>query len=403
MSTFTMPSLGADMEAGKLVEWLVKPGDAVKRGDIVAVVETQKGAIEIEIFEDGKVGKLMADLGQTLPVGAPLAEIVGAGEEVPAQAAEPVSETVSEPTSAPVVTPELATAPAPPPTTIAPAAGPGSSPAARARAAELGIDLSSVSGSGPGGAIVLADVEGLAKSAPAPTPSAPAAGSDARTNFIAEMRKAIAAAMARSKREIPHYYVTHTVDLTAASSWLSAANAERPLEERLLMGALLAKAVALAAREVHQVNGHYGEGGFTPSGEVNLGLAVALRGGGLIAPAIMNADALDLAGLMAAMRDVTTRTRAGRLRSSEMSMGTITFSGLGENGVETMAGIIVPPQVALVTAGAPQPMALVRDGAVVAATAVTFTLAADHRVSDGRLGAKFLLAMDRFLQTPEAL
>ncbi len=209
--------------------------------------------------------------------------------------------------------------------------------------------------------------------------------------------------MARSKREIPHYYVTHTVDLTAASSWLSAANAERPPEERLLMGALLAKAVALAAREVRQVNGHYGEGGFAPSSEVNLGLAVALRGGGLIAPAILNADALDLTGLMAAMRDVTTRTRAGRLRSSEMSMGTITFSGLGENGVEAMAGIIVPPQVALVTAGAPQSMALVRDGAVVAAPAVTFTLAADHRVSDGRLGAKFLLAMDRFLQTPEAL
>ncbi len=175
MTTFTMPSLGADMEAGKLVEWLVKPGDSVKRGDIVAVVETQKGAIEIEIFEDGKVGKLMADLGQTLPVGAPLAEIVGVGEEVPAPAAEPV-ETVSAPTATPVVTPEPAAPPAPPPTAIAPAAGPGSSPAARARAAELGLDLSSLSGSGPGGAIVLADVEGLAKSASAPTPSTPAAG-----------------------------------------------------------------------------------------------------------------------------------------------------------------------------------------------------------------------------------
>lgn len=169
------------------------------------------------------------------------------------------------------------------------------------------------------------------------------------------------------------------------------------------MGALLAKAVALAARAVPEVNGCFGNDGFAPSADVNLGLAVALRGGGLVAPAILNADALDLTALMTAMRDVTTRTRSGRLRSSEMGMATLTFSGLGESGVEAMAGIIVPPQVALVTAGAPQLMALVRGGAVVAAPAVTLTVAADHRVSDGRLGAKFLLTVDTLLQDPEAL
>ncbi|MDE3240682.1 MAG: 2-oxo acid dehydrogenase subunit E2 [Paracoccaceae bacterium] len=382
MSVFAMPSLGADMEAGKLVEWLVKPGDRVRHGDVVAVVETQKGAIEIEVFEDGTVEKLLATLGQTLPVGAPLAVI---GGEAVTVAAPPPVETVAaapEPLASPV--------PVQPP----PAAGIAASPAARARAAELGVDLAGVKGSGPGGAIVFADVVPSAQAAPKPPD---------REALLAEMRRAIAAAMTRSKREIPHYYVTHTIDLGAATDWLAATTAGRPPETRLLMGALLARAVTLAAHEVPAMNGHFGTDGFAPADRVHLGLAVALRGGGLVAPAILDAETLDLTALMAAMRDLTARTRAGRLRSSEMSMATLTFSALGEAGVEAMAGIIVPPQVALVTAGAPQPMALVKDGAVVARPAVTLTLAADHRVSDGRLGARFLTLIDTHLQAPETL
>ncbi len=393
MAVFKMPSLGADMEAGKLVEWLVKPGDTVKHGDIVAVVETQKGAIEIEVFEDGVVEKLMAELGQSLPVGAPLAVIQAPGEagEQPTEEAPPVvPQTATEPV-APVA--EAAPTSAPPDAT---AAGIAASPAAKARAAELGIALEDITGSGPGGAIVLADVETTKPAA------APSTAQD-RGAYLAEMRKAIAAAMARSKREIPHYYVTHTVDLSAASDWLSTANADRPPEERILMGALLMKAMALAAREEKAVNGHFGEDGFTPSAAVHLGLAIALRGGGLVAPAILEADKKSLQDLMEAMRDLTMRARAGRLKSSEMSMATLTFSALGESGVEAMAGIIVPPQVAIVTAGAPGPQPLVRDGKVIAAQAVTLTLAADHRVSDGRLGSKFLTAIDAKLQTPEEL
>ncbi|MFC2969578.1 dihydrolipoamide acetyltransferase family protein [Acidimangrovimonas pyrenivorans] len=396
MGVFKMPSLGADMEDGKLVEWLVKPGDTVKHGDIVAVVETQKGAIEIEVFEGGTVETLKAELGQTLPVGAPLAVIRGAGEA-------PAAPEPSAPEPAPVKAPEPAAAPAkaPAPTAPAPqvaATGIAASPAARARAAELGIDLATVKGSGPGGAIVLADVE---TGAPAAKPAPKPAGGD-RAAALTEMRKAIAAAMARSKREIPHYYMTHTIDLGAATDWLEAQNAARPPEERLLMGAILMKATALAAKAVKGFNGHYADG-FEPSDRVHLGLAVALRGGGLVAPAILDADTLGLPELMAAMRDVTARTRAGRLRSSEMNMGTLTLSSLGESGVEAMAGIIVPPQVALVTAGSPQQMALVRDGAVVARPAITLTLAADHRVSDGRLGARFLSEIEDRLQAPEAL
>ncbi|KFE36194.1 dihydrolipoamide acetyltransferase family protein [Thioclava atlantica] len=395
MAEFTMPSLGADMEAGKLVEWLVKPGDRVKRGDVIAVVETQKGAIEIEVFEDGTVDTLLADLGQTLPVGAPMAQIRAPGEAVPVAPAPPpeAAPEAVPPVKAEEAAPEVPRAPPPaPPVTPA---GIAASPAAKAKAAELGIALETLEGSGPDGAVVLADVEAAAG---AQAPRAPDRGA-----FLAEMRKAIAAAMARSKREIPHYYITHTVDLSAASDWLAQANADRPPEERLLMGALLVKAVALAAREERSVNGYFGAQGFEPASAVHLGLAIALRGGGLVAPAILDADTLSLPDLMAAMRDLTMRARAGRLKSSEMSMATLTFSGLGESGVEAMAGIIVPPQVALVTAGAPGERALVRDGAVIAARAVTFTLAADHRVSDGRLGSKFLTALDAKLQMPEAL
>ncbi|OOY10710.1 dihydrolipoamide acetyltransferase family protein [Thioclava sp. F36-7] len=393
MAVFKMPSLGADMEAGKLVEWLVKPGDTVKHGDIVAVVETQKGAIEIEVFEDGVVEKLMAELGQDLPVGAPLAVIQAPGEaaEAPTQTAPSVAPQASAEPAAPVA--EAAPPTAPPAATPS---GIAASPAAKARAAELGIALESLTGSGPGGAIVLADVE-------ATNPVATPSPAQDRGAYLAEMRKAIAAAMARSKREIPHYYVTHTVDLSAASDWLSAANADRPPEERILMGALLMKAMALAAREEKAVNGHFGEDGFTPSAAIHLGLAIALRGGGLVAPAILDADKKSLQDLMEAMRDLTMRARAGRLKSSEMSMATLTFSALGESGVEAMAGIIVPPQVAIVTAGTPGPQPLVRDGKVIAAQAVTLTLAADHRVSDGRLGSKFLTAIDAKLQTPEEL
>lgn len=388
MALFTMPSLGADMEAGKLVQWVVKPGDRVQRGDIVAVVETQKGAIEIEVFEAGTVGRLLAQLGQTLPVGAPLAEIAGDADAAPEGKEEGLAK-------APDVAPARPVRPEMPTVEPLAATGVAASPAARARAAELGIDLAQVKGSGPGGAIVLADVN--ARSAP-PAPATPD-----RSAALAEMRKAIAAAMARSKREIPHYYLSHTVDLGAATDWLSAFNAGRPPEERLLMGALLTKAVALAARAMSGINGHLLSDRFHAADHVHLGLAVALRGGGLVAPAILDADQLSLPDLMASMRDLTTRVRSGRLRSSELNRATLTFSSLGEEGVEAMFGVIVPPQVALVTAGAPRPTALVRDGVVTARPAVTFALSADHRVSDARLGGRFLMAINDRLQTPEAL
>ncbi|RYH11701.1 dihydrolipoamide acetyltransferase family protein [Tropicimonas sp. IMCC6043] len=397
MGIFQMPSLGADMEAGTLVEWMVKPGDTVHRGDIVAVVETQKGAIEIEIFEDGIVESLDAALGAKLPVGAPLATILAEGAAPPSAPGAPVSKPV-ETTQAEKPAPE-ATMPATPPKAgpVEPGAtGVAASPAARHLAAERGINLASVRGSGPGGAVVLTDVEAAASTTPASKPSKTA-------EAIAEMRKAIAAAMQRSKREIPHFQLSQVIDVEAASAWLATRNAELPPANRILLGALFMKAAALAAAKVQEMNGHYREDRFEPAAQVNLGVAVALRGGGLIAPAITEADTLALSEMMAAMKDLVARARAMRLRSSELTSGTLTVSALGEKGADSMTGIIFPPQVALLAVGAPKRRPWIVGESVMPRLVATFTLSADHRVSDGRQANRFLAEIDRLLQTPEAL
>ena len=400
MSIFTMPSLGADMEKGKLIEWLVKPGDRVAKGDIVAVVETQKGAIEIEIFEAGVIGALLAAPGQTLPVGAPLARLGAAGDDEIATAPVAPKAAVPVPAPAPPVQPAapgaVATAPAAGGTVLA-------SPAARASAAERGIALEAVAGSGPGGAILLSDVE---RHVPAPATAVPEPAQEERPKGkpgldMIEMRRAIAAAMSRSKREIPHYYLSHEIDLQSAQDWLSARNADRTPDRRLLMGAMLIRATVQALAKVPELNGRFEAGPYSPSASVHCGLAVALRGGGLIAPAILDAQALDVDAIMQAMRDMIARTRIGRLRNSEITQGTITISALGETGVDALFGVIYPPQVALVGFGAPRLRPMVREGRVEPRLGVTATLAADHRVSDGRRGALFLAEIDRLLQEPE--
>ena len=396
-----MPSLGADMEAGKLVEWLVQPGDKVRRGDVVAVVETQKGAIEIEIFEEGAVRSLEAKLGEELPVGAPLAVILG-DAEAEAEAEPPDVEPTPEPEEPPApassaadasVAPE---APAPPPDTL-PAGASVASPAARVRAHELGIDLSTLKGSGPGGVIVLSDVEGTGSVA-RPEPKSMPAGTPSQ-----EMRKAIAAAMTRSKQTIPHVYLSQTIDIQPAIDWLAARNEGRSPAERLLLGALFVRAAALAAAQARDLNGHFLADGFHASDSVNPGVAVALRGGGLVAPALMDAPAMTLDETMAGMRDLVTRARAGRLRSSEMTDGTLTVSMLGESGPEMMTGVIFPPQVALVGLGAPQTRPWVVNGKVVPRTVVTLTVSADHRVVDGRQVARFITAFETLIKAPEKL
>ena len=425
MSEFVMPSLGADMEAGTLVEWLKKPGDRVQRGDVVAVVETQKGAIEIEIFEAGVLDHILVQPGEKVPVGTPMATLRsnGAAQEPEPAPPQPPPEVPPQPEPSPParpperryespperpppeVPPELPPSPEQPPVEIPePEAGGGVrirvTPAARRRAEELGLDLSAVQGTGPRGAVSLADVEAVAGRAPAarPVQPMPRAGFDPGA-----MRQAIAAAMTRSKREIPHYYLMHTVDLSRALAWLEAANRERLPSERLLLAVLLLKATALALHKFPELNGFWEHAGFRPGAGVHIGWAISLRGGGLIAPAIHDTDQRSLSELMAALRDLVQRARTGGLRSSELADPTITATRLGERGAESVIGVIYPPQVAIVGFGriAERPWAV--DGALAVRPVVSLSLAADHRASDGHRGGLLLAEIDRLLQAPEEL
>ena len=405
MVEFRMPSLGADMEAGTLVEWLIKPGDVVKRGQVVAVVETQKGAIEIETFQAGRIDKVLVDLHSKVPVGTPLALILAEGEEKPAVATAVPPPAAVAPTAAPSLErPPMA--PARPVSPVRPRVAPGTqvSPAARRLAQERGIDLSTVTGSGRDGAITYADVERRAAEVMAPAvPVAPAERKRAPTLDLGAMRVAIAAAMARSKREIPHYYLEHQVEVTACERWLAEKNATLPPEGRLLFGALPIKAVALAIRRFPAFNGFYRDNKFDPSPAVHVGVAISIRGGGLAAPALHDADQLPLDELMRQMRDLIQRTRAGRIRGSEMSDPTITVSSLGERGVETLYGIIYPPQVAIIGIGKAAVRPWVIDGAIGPRSVITMTLSGDHRVTDGHAGALFLAEIGKLLQEPEKL
>jgi pyruvate dehydrogenase E2 component (dihydrolipoamide acetyltransferase) len=375
-----MPSLGADMESGKLLEWHIAPGDTVHRGDIVATVDTSKAEIDIEVFEDGIVESLLVQPGETVPVGTVLATIRG---QAPGATAPP-EPPAAEPQPPPLVAPEPA--PAPPPQPRVTVERGLASPYARRLAAERGVAIDALPGSGPGGAVLASDLP------------APAAG-----DHVAAMRQAIAAAMTRSKREIPHYYLATPIDMTAALARLAEHNAALPVAERLLPAVLTLKAAALAAREVPDLNGYWIEDRFQAADAVHAGVAIALRSGGLIAPAIHDADRKGLDELMNDLRDLVRRVRAGGLRSSELTDPTITITSLGDRGAQTVFGVIYPPQVALVGFGAITQRPWADNGMLGARPLLEATLAADHRASDGHQGSALLAAIDHHLQEPETL
>jgi pyruvate dehydrogenase E2 component (dihydrolipoamide acetyltransferase) len=463
MGDFLMPSLGADMDHGKIVEWLVKPGDYVRRGDLVAVVDTDKTVMDVESFQEGVVADLLVGVGETVPVGTPLARIT----QTPAETGPPDHEAPPEraasraafsktavpravaPKAPETVAPKGAATIAPPVRHLAHrlgvdtaqihgtgkegavtradvehafAARPGSrvrsSPRARRFAAELGVELATITGTGPQGAVTEADVrratggkaaarvpEARAPAAPALPDGAPeesAKPSEARER-VASLRRAIGALMSRSKKTIPHYYLSTTLDLRSAVDWMQSVNGQRPVAARLVPSALLLKAAALAARDVPEVNGFYDDGGFRPSDSVHLGVAVALRQGGLVAPAIHDAVTLPVEVLMEQLRDLVSRARACRLQRAEMAEPTITVTNLGDLGVESVYGVIYPPQVAMVGFGRVMEQPWAQNGMLGVRHAVIATLSADHRVSDGLRGGRFLARIDELLQKPEEL
>lgn len=384
MIEFKLPSLGSDMDEGTLVAWHVAPGQAVKKGDVIAVVDTTKAAIDVECWHDGVVDRLVTQVGDKIPVGAVMALLRAPGEAVAAPAAPQ-------------------------------GAAPGrqrATPAARQRAVELGIDLAGIVGTGEAGAITRDDVEqAMARGVPdltpnpvpASTPKATPVPAPTMADRATEMRKSIAAAMSRSKREIPHYYLSETVPMRRALDWLRNANAERPVTARLLPAVLLLKAVALTVRDFPEMNGLYVDGEFRPANAAHIGVAISLRQGGLVAPALHDVGSKPLDELMRELADLVKRCRAGSLRSSEMSDPTITVTNLGDEGVESVLGVIYPPQVALVGFGRVADRPWVQDGTVVTMPVLCATLAADHRVSDGHRGAMFLARLRDRLQAPDEL
>ncbi|MDP1529779.1 MAG: dihydrolipoamide acetyltransferase family protein [Rhodoferax sp.] len=340
MIEFKLPSLGADMTEGKLLAWHVQPGDSVKRGQVVAVVDTSKAAIDVEIWQDGVVHELLVPVGDKVPVGTVLATLLAPGE-TPQQASPEVLAVATQ-----------------------------ASPAR------------------PGG-----DVATAAEGKMAPAPS----------QRQQDMRQAIAAAMSRSKREIPHYYLAETISVQVAMDWLQQHNAGLPITERLLPAVLLLKAVAVALKNRPELNGVYLDGQFHPSAAVHAGVAISLRGGGLVAPAIHDVQRKSLEQLMHDLSDLVKRARAGSLRSSEISDATITVTNLGEQAIGSVFGVIYPPQVALVGFGGIVARPWVVDGVVCAQPVLCATLAADHRVSDGHQGALFLAELRDVLQQPHML
>ena len=419
MPDFVMPSLGADMDAGTLVKWRKQPGDFVHRGDIIAEVETDKGVIEVECFAEGNLQAWLVEPGQKVPVGTRLATLgdvaaapMGAQPELEPSAEKapplPVPETVSvmlppAPSALPGAPPLLhgtpsmrrrwreshahASLPVPPPPS---ASRLRASPLARRLASERGVSLDAVEGTGPSGSIVAGDVMASVQAQREQPRAAP------ETNE--RMRHAIGQTMSRSKREIPHYYLSHLVDVQRISDWLKGENEGRPPSERLLMGALFVRAVGLALGKVPELNAHFIDGHIVPLTEVEVGVAVSLRNGGLVAPVIRSASRTSLEDLSTAFKDVVSRARAGALRSSEMRPGSITVTSLGERGVDCVWPIIIPPQVAMVGFGTLSERPMVVDGELAVRTSVVVTLAADHRVSDGHRGGLFLAALARILQ-----
>src|ERR1700757_1376688 len=405
MIEFKMPALGSDMDEGTLDEWLVKPGDKVTRGQIVAVVDTTKAAVEIECWQEGTVSELIVPVGETVQVGTVLATLLAPGER-----AEKPSRKRTRPSVTPAAKPSAA--PSRPrgvsgtPPTV-PQHRRWVSPAARRLAQSLHVDIDAVSGTGPQGAVTISDVEHAAATiehaaATKESVTKPKAKASPAER-AAQMRTSIAAAMSRSKREIPHYYLADEIVLENSLSWLTTRNAQRSIDERVLPAVLLLKAVGIAAQRFGEFNGFWRDDGFQPATGVHVGVGISLRGGGLVAPAIHDVPDKKLDELMEDLTDLVARARSFSLRSSEMSDPTITVTNLGDQGVDSVFGVIYPPQVALVGFGRPAQRVCVIDQGIRVVTAVQSTLAADHRASDGHRGALFLTAINELLQQPDLL
>jgi len=374
------------MESGFLREWRVKPGDVIKRGDIIAEVETRKGIIEIEVFDEGVVGELLIKTDEKVPVGVVMTYILSPDETKAGRQPQPV---IKEEKITSAIKPIEEK-----PKTVPEVQHTRASPLARKIAEEKGINLSNVKGTGPDGAITREDIEkAAAQSGVQDLPE---------RNITENIRMAVAAAMSKSNREVPHYYLQTKVDMSHVMAWLGEANKQRSVKDRLLPVVLLIKAVAKALADVPDLNAWW-DNGLQRKQNIHIGFVVSLRNGGIIVPAIHDAGKKSVDELMKALSDIIPRARALKLKSSELADSTVTITSLGEGAVETVFGIIYPPQVALIGFGGITEAPWAENGMLGIRPVLTVSLSADHRATDGNTGSLFLTALKNYLMKPELL
>jgi len=408
ISEVVMPQMGADMQEGTILRWLKREGDAVRRGEIIAEIETDKANVEIEAYESGILRRILLPEGTTVPVGQVIAIIAAPEDDVSRyeREAAPVAAAGVTPPKPAAAVPERPAAAAEAPT--AEAGRVRASPAARRLAEELGVDLSRVQGTGPDGRILRRDVEAAAKAleaapvAEAAPPAAAPAEAPAAAPAMSRMRQAIARRMTQSKREAPHYYLTMDIDMTEAERLRRQLNEAAEGEVHISVNDVIVKAVAKALRRHPIFNSWFVDGRVQQQEALNIGVAVALEEG-LIAPAILDCGRKSLAEIARASRDLAERARSGVLKAEEYSGATFTVSNLGMYEVETLIAIIPPPQAAILGVGVVRKVPVVRDGENVVREQMKVALSADHRVTDGAQGARFLAELRNFLENPISL
>ena len=403
-TSIVMPQMGYDMKEGKVVRWLKKEGEDVARGEVIAEIETDKAIVDFEAYTGGVLGKIVADEGVAIAVGGLIAVITAPGEAVPddiatASAPSEAAEEKAAPTDA---------APAPTPA-AAPAASAGevrASPLARRLARERGVDLATITGTGPGGRIVETDIPDQA--APASTQAAAPVGSAAPVPMTSEnvelsrMRQAIARVTVDSKREAPHFYVAVEVDMTKAMSFRRDINDEVDAEKRVSVNDLIVKASAIAISRHPKFNSFFREDHLQMNASINVGIAIALESG-LIVPGISACENKSLMEIATASRDLVSRANSGTLRNDEYSGTTFSVSNLGMFDVDSFTAIIFPPHAAVLAVGTVKEQPVVRDGALAVAQIMKATLSTDHRVADGAEAAQFLVEIKKLLENPVSL
>jgi pyruvate dehydrogenase E2 component (dihydrolipoamide acetyltransferase) len=435
-----MPALSPTMEKGNLAKWLKKEGDAVKSGDVIAEIETDKATMEVEAVDDGTLAKILVPEGtQDVAVNDIIAVLAGEGEDVKAAGAAAKASPAPAPTQ-PAAAKEpapAAKAPEPAPTAAAPKAAPAatapqpingqtrvfSSPLARRLAKDAGIELGRINGTGPHGRIVARDVEG-AKSgkglkpaaAPVTAPAPPVGPSEQQVRaMFAEgtydvvphdnMRRIIAQRISQSKQTIPHFYLTVDCDIGKLVAAREEINAAAPKDKdgkpayKLSVNDFVIKALALALQRVPDANVTWTDGAMLKHKVSDVGVAVAIPGG-LITPVIRNAHSKSVSAISAEMKDFAARARARRLKPEEYQGGTTAVSNLGMYGIKEFSGVINPPHATILAVGAGEQRAVVRGGKIEAATIMSATLSCDHRAVDGALGAEFLAAFRGLIENP---